>query len=166
MTTETPAKRTMPRVRVTASTMARDDKMRKIVEALRERELCLVDVCEVLAMSPSGGRKYIADLLAAGVMMVGHYKPHPASHPMSRFGETAYYRLTANADVVDAFLAQIDNQQIGDLKDRKKEAARHLHGRAIHLVSDDIAYPFKMPSLAVPPPDPLLAAFYGFSGAV
>jgi hypothetical protein len=145
------------RVRTTSATERRTDNLRRIIDRLTLGECQRHEIEEMLAMSPSGSRKYIASLLDANVMYIArreekkgyiHFRDHAEG--------AAVYALNPDTEVVDAFLAAL-------------ELGPRVANKFVGAVCIDPDAP-KQTSVAVwrckiPEPDPLLAAFFGFAGA-
>jgi hypothetical protein len=153
------------RVRRTASTIERDANMRLLVAALRQRPMLRSEISDLFGYSLSGASKYIRELCAAQLLTL--------ESSFVRGGAAGHYCLTADAALVDAYLAAIDARDRAAAAvhaiapgpvQRTSRAGPGAAGRQIHRTADDwpIAAP---PPHRIPAPDPLLAAFYGMTPA-
>lgn len=118
-------------------TKAKADNLRAIIAALREREMPLGDIADLLGFGPSGVRKYTDTLLDMRAMVIDRYidkTPRTKGHPI--------YRLGKPCDV-DGFLAYLDayTQTPSQFTTREKPAAKPIGH------------------------EPMMAAFFGLRGA-
>lgn len=151
------------RVRVTSATMRRAENFAKLIAAFNERkELQFDEICDVLEMSPSGGRKYIRELEDAGAaQVVGRFKQHP-----NHEGQAVYW-LT-DAEKLTEFVALL--QQPGSCRPAPLPRRKHdplPAGHRIHILEDDVRQAIPRASTAVrPDPFALPREFFGPAGQV
>lgn len=137
------------RTRITAATRRRDQKVGLLIDTLRRGPMARDDLLETIHVSKSGMRKYVDMLVTAGVIELerregrsGRYFGHPV------------YRVARDAALVDAYVRSLQEPDSAPL--RTVEKTRH-----IHRIMDDGAWSDRVPLGVIPPPDPVLAAFYG-----
>jgi hypothetical protein len=143
------------RTRVSVATVRRDNNVRKIIAALRDGPMLRDELRDLLGNSRSGTNKYTHLLRADRVIEVERYiDPSPTSlgHPM--------FRLTREPGVVDAYLESLD-ANVARLSLDKPLITQKTPG--LHQLADDVEHHCKRAPLAIPPHDPLMAAFYGMN---
>lgn len=129
--------------------------IRRIIESLRVAPMMRFEVRELLAMSPSGARKYIRELLGAGVI---EYSRFVGGRP-GYLGEPEFV-LSEDVDRVVDFLSVLDAAPTRtwlNSKDKHHMDASHRTtgaGRRFHILADDEHYPVRV-SKEPPAPDPL-----------
>jgi predicted transcriptional regulator len=142
------------RIRSTPATRRRDDNVRAIITALRERHLMRDEIAALINMGRSGANKYVAMLREAGVIEIERY----VAKTVWATGKPVY-RLNPDTALVDGYLRSLDTGTVSVTK-----PVREIdHTRHVHLTSDDCNYHIKLASVRIPPPDPLLAAFFGLA---
>jgi hypothetical protein len=148
------------RVRVTKATLLRAEMIRTIIARLRESDLSFVEIQALLKFSPSGARSYMKDLRKCGVV----YIPYRIGATSRSIG-VAVYALVEDDELVEAFLAMIDNPaNVGTPKGAPK--SRHTDpSRHFHIMADDANPALRIKRARIPAPDPVLAAFYGMVAA-
>jgi hypothetical protein len=129
-------------------TVERIERVRTLITALQVSELSRDEVGGLLAIGPSGVRKYMVDLhgLVESVYVAGHL----------------VCRLTSDAAKVDAYLARLDEQAASrPAKPRKCELtiAAQDPARHFHIMEDDVEFKVRV-SKAIPAHHPLMAAFF------
>jgi predicted transcriptional regulator len=137
-------------------TAERLEKIRKLVTALQDRDMRREDIADLLAMGPSGVRKYIADLRESGVMEIARYADGTAT-----FLGYAEYRLALGVDETREYLANLAAAPTSGRKDRISELALAERDpkRHIHIMQDDEYYQVRV-SRSIPAPDPLVVALF------
>lgn len=149
-------------VRVTTATKRRVELMRKMIDRFRQGEAMFDELAELIGFSPSGTRGYLKELIDADLVFLDR-----RINVVARSIGQAVYVLTDNEDLVDAYIASM-----GIPQPERAPKERIAHGlptdptRHFHIVQDDSSYPVKVARLNAPAPDPLLAQFFGFAGAV
>lgn len=142
------------RIRSTPATRRRDDNVRAILAALRERTMMRDEIADLIHTGRSGANKYVAMLREAGLIEVDRF----VAKTEWATGKPVY-RLNPNAVVVEDYLHSLDTGTVSVNK-----SAREIDGtRHVHLTCDDAHYHVKLASQRIPPPDPLLAAFFGLT---
>lgn len=136
------------RLRVTDATKRRDRNVRIIIDALRCGPSLKDDLRDMLDISQSSITKYLQLLREAGVIELASY----VDATRNSLG-TPVYRIAADAALVAAYLRSID-----DAMTPKPEPGTTHH---IHRLQDDGHWPNRVPKVAIPPPDPVLAHFFG-----
>lgn len=161
-----------PRERCTSATRKRVDNVKAIIEKLREVGRMGRDEFNLfLGMSPSGGRKYLRDLVDDEVI---HIFAFEAPAPGKNEGPPIY-RLNLDDDFVTAYMlklealprnltqrrAQVDHTSNGP----RMQKVQAEDGRQVHMLRDDVEHKPRSVRFRIPAPDPVLAAFFGFVGA-
>lgn len=127
--------------------------IRRIIDALRIEPMMRHQLRALLAMSPSGARKYIKSLKVAGIMEISRYVGGNNYY----LGEPEYV-LSEDADLVARFLVDLDtaptSSRAGTKVKQDLDATHRAAGRHFHILSDDEHYPVRV-SKAPPAPDPL-----------
>jgi len=100
------------RRRNTAATINRTENLLKIIRRLELGELRRDDMQDLLNYSPSGTRKYIADLVSSEVMQIGRYEPTPGWHAKSQSYGMPIYCINADREVVRRFVAAIEMEPL------------------------------------------------------
>lgn len=131
-----------------SKTAERIERVRKLINALMVSELSRDEIGGLLAIGPSGVRKYMVDL--AGIV--------------ESSGEAGHLvcRLTRDAEKVANYLASLDaltparpiKPRACALTVAAQDPARHFH-----IMEDDVEFPVRIPR--IPAPEPLHAAFWG-----
>ena len=149
------------RTRCTSMTEQRTANLKSLIAELAAREMQADDICAHLKMSPSGARKYIADLRAAGVAVLARYADGTATY----LGK-ACYRLAGDPLLVSEFLGQIEQH-----KHEPRMPAPPVRelpvapGRSFHIMADDTHFAVRINRQSVMR-DPLVAALFGPAGEV
>jgi predicted transcriptional regulator len=140
-------------------TAERIERIRRLIIELQDRDMRREDIADLLAMGPSGVRKYIADLRESGVMEIARYADGTAT-----FLGYAEYRLALGADETRDYLANLAAAPTSGRKGRISELAiaERDPRRHIHIMRDDEYYQVRV-SRSIPAPDPLLVALFGAS---
>jgi hypothetical protein len=140
-------------------TRARIEKIKLIIAALREHEMLRDDIGDLLGHSPSGTRKYIADLVAHGIIFIHRHvdkTAHTAGIPV--------FRLCQDAPKVETFIAHIEANRSCHIVGRSLDAitiAKQDPTRHFHVMRDDHPYAPRISRSKPPRPDPLVAALFG-----
>lgn len=137
------------RVRSTPATLRRDDNVRRLIAAMRERKMLRSEIQQFLGASKSGAGKYIAMLRNAGVIVLDRYVD-PTSFSVGH----ALYRVSDDAELVDGYLKALGTNAA-------KRTLQVDPTRTLHRLSDDSNYKGKQTGWRIPAPDPVLAAFFG-----
>jgi hypothetical protein len=149
------------RTRCTSMTEQRTANLKSLAAELATREMQADDVCAHLKMSPSGARKYIADLRAAGVMVLARHVDATPTY----IGKAAY-RLVSDQVLVSEFLGQIEQHKHQPrIPAPPVRALPVMPGRNFHIMADDTHYAVRInrqPAMR----DPLVAALFGQAGEV
>lgn len=162
-----------PRERCTSATRQRVENMKAIITHLRAvGRMPRDDISLLLGMSPSGGRKYIQELAADEIIQIVDFEPTP---PKAQAG-APIYGLNKDAAVVDAFLVMLDTMPQNVAQRRalvdhsgpgpRMQKVQAEDGRQVHMLRDDVEHKPRSVKFRIPSPDPVLAAFFGFAGAV
>jgi hypothetical protein len=152
-------KRPHERVRQTTATRRRADNLRKIINALRAGDMLADDIHHLLGFSPSGGRKYIAELRSAEMLDIVRYEEKFRS-PVG----TAVFGLTKNEEIIAAFLAVIQEPSGAQPTERpKKQRVDAGIGRNIHIMGDDTHQVVRVPRLKIPEHTELMARLFGLA---
>ncbi|MES3022717.1 MAG: ArsR family transcriptional regulator [Pseudomonadota bacterium] len=151
----------LTRVRCTAATMRRAENMRKIIGRLRLGETMGYEINELLGFSPSGARKYMADLSRAEAMIVTRF-----IECQSKKEGIPVYVLNPDEDKVKAFIDTLHVMGVRPKPGQKREQTIDAGpGRHIHVMADDIEHHVRVPRLVIPRHTELLAFFFGLAGA-
>ncbi len=139
-------------------TALRLERICNLVTTLLERDLARDEVASLLKVTPSGARKYVGDLRAAGVIELARYVRGTAT----ALGEPVY-TLTMTAEKAQEYLASLATNLPTRAARPSKSAfsvASSDPSRRFHIMADDA--PFSIRISRVPPMrDPLVAAFFG-----
>lgn len=141
--------------RNTIATQARAERMREIVMILKRGEMSASDICELFNISPSGGRKYVVELLNANVIYLSH-------RINTRIGNQGHpvYAINPDASVVDDYLADL-HLPTGRVKPGMEPALPTDPNRHIHLAKDDGPFVAKLHKDKPIVHEPMLAHFFG-----
>jgi hypothetical protein len=135
-------------------TAARIENIRKLVGALMVGQLLRDEIGDLLGVSPSCVRKYLADLCQV-------------IEPV-REGGAQVCRLKIDAAAAQAYLAALGAQQHARSAPKAHpsllELAQRDPGRHIHIMRDDEEYKPRM-FRALPQHEPMMAHFYGMACA-
>lgn len=129
-------------------TTQRIDNMKRLVEELSRRLMTPTDIGQFLEFSPSGVRKYLADLREACIV---------EAQTTDFQTDQLNYGLIEDKTMVDAYLASLDTIRIGAPSRRMKsnvDLALRDKSRSFHLLRDDAYYSVRV-SKAQVAPDPL-----------
>ena len=149
------------RTRCTSMTEQRTANLKSLVRELAAREMQADDICAYLKMSPSGARKYIADLRAAGVAVLARYADGTATY----VGK-ACYRLVSDPRLVIELLGQLEqHKREPRIPAPPVRALPALPGRSFHIMADDTHFAVRINRHPVMR-DPLVAALFGPAGEV
>lgn len=149
------------RTRSTSMTERRNANLKSLVAELATREMQADDICAHLKMSPSGARKYIADLRAAGVVVLARYADATATY----LGK-ACYGLVGDQLLVSEFLGQIEqNKHLPRIPAPPARALPVVPGRSFHIMADDTHFAVRINRHPVMR-DPMVAALFGPAGEV
>jgi hypothetical protein len=129
-------------------TVERIERVRTLITALQAGDLMRDEIGGLLAIGPSGVRKYMVDLsgIVESVYVAGHLM----------------CRLSRDTEKVDAYLAKLDEQAASrPAKPRKCELtiAAQDPARHFHIMEDDVEFKVRVPK-GIPAHHPLMAAFY------
>jgi predicted transcriptional regulator len=122
-------------------TAERIERIRRLITELQDRDMRREDIADLLKMSPSGARKYIADLRESGVMEIARYADGTAN-----FLGYAEYRLALGADETRDYLANLATAPTSGRKAKVPEftlAARDP-SRHFHILADDTHYAIRV----------------------
>jgi predicted transcriptional regulator len=138
-------------------TKERLDRLRRLVMTLQDHQLMRDEIGELLEVSPSGVRKYLADL-ADKIAIVRYVDstPRHIGHPV--------YRLTMSAEEVQAYLADLASKEPARPNQRHAPAAPQLdQARHIHIMKDDGDFrPRRL--RGIPSHTALMVHFFGMAG--
>ncbi|MET0980311.1 MAG: hypothetical protein ABWX90_03585 [Candidatus Saccharimonadales bacterium] len=156
-------------VRVTSATRQRAENMLQVLNLFKtHRVLDALDVQNSLCYSPSGARKYLADLVRNGIVII-RTKAH------KHLG-LAEYHLSDNEQRIQEFEISLKNYVSSDSKksalpyeDRpasSKQRTLTIHekypDRQIYVVGDDMNFATRLtPNKGEGKRDPLVAALFG-----
>ena len=138
-------------------TIQRMERLRTLVNELLTRELPADELAWVLKLSPSGARKYVSDLTAAGVIVL--------ATPVAGAGPAPgrVYTLAVTPEQAQAYLAGLASaapvRAARESKSTLSIAAREA-GRRFHIMQDDAPFSIRV-SRAPVARDWLVAAFFG-----
>lgn len=139
-------------------------RINSLVTTLLTRDLGRDDVATLLAVTPSGARKYLGDLREAGVIQLARYEGGTAyslGHPV--------YTMAMTAEQAQAYLADLAKSQPSRAaaKPSPSKSAMSIAlrdpRRHIHLMADDVPFQIRLSRMPVMR-DPLVAAFFGGAG--
>jgi hypothetical protein len=139
------------RIRTTPATKRRDQNVRSIVAALRNASMLKDDLRDMLGISQSGINKYVQLLRTAGVIELERYVGATRTSQ-----GIPVLRIARDSAVVDAYLLALEEAPAFPRTARPVDHARH-----IHRIEDDGHFPDRSPTVGIPAPDPVLAAFFG-----
>jgi hypothetical protein len=148
------------RVRQTAATARRAKTLRALIARLREGEMHDWEIQEFLGFSPSGSRKYIAELNRAEAIIVLRRVPKANSLLGS-----PVYGIALEEEKIQNFLDLLELPG-GAAPIARHVAPRHAAvasgpSRNFHILADDGSAGVRVPSLKVPEHTELLATFFG-----
>jgi len=139
-------------------TAQRIERIRNVVTALLAGDLVREELTDVLQVSPSGARKYIADLREAGCIALARY----ADGTTTSLGAPVY-TLAMTAKEAQAYLdslaANLPARAIKPSNSAFSIASRDP-SRRFHIMADDAPYQIRISRIPVMR-DPLVAAFFG-----
>ena len=137
-------------------TVQRMERLRTLVTELLIRDLPADELAWVLKLSPSGARKYIGDLTAAGVIALA--TPVGGAAPASG----RVYTLAVTPEQAQAYMAGLATaapvRAARESKSALSIAAREA-GRRFHIMQDDAPFSIRVNRAPVMR-DPLVAAFF------
>jgi len=138
-------------------TIQRMERLRTLVAELMTRDLPADELAWVLKLSPSGARKYVGDLTAAGVIAL--------ATPVGGAGSAAgrVYTLAVTPEQAQAYMAGLATAAPVRAA-RESKSALSIAGRdpsrRFHIMEDDAPFSIRV-SRTPPMRDPLVAAFFG-----
>lgn len=141
-------------------TAARLERMRILVSTLMVRALRRDEIADMLELSPSGVRKYVAEL--GSRITIARFEDQT---PTSR--GTPVYCLAISIELAQAYLLQLGGMPRARAAKGQKTAmtsAANDPSRHIHILADDAHYAVRLHT-APASRDPLVAAFFGQRGA-
>lgn len=144
--------------KVPVRTQERIDNIKKVVGALREGELKRYELEALLQLSPSGTRKYVADLRESGVLELARYVDGT-----STYLGVPVFQLSPDKKRVDDFLAELDAGGVCPKRKCDKsqlDLAKRMAGRHFHIMQDDTHFAIRVSRSAVGR-DPLVEALFG-----
>jgi predicted transcriptional regulator len=136
------------RVRCTKATQQRDENMRKLVDALIQKEMTRKDIQVLLSYSSSGVQKYLVELIQLGIVGESGIK-------IAENGVTPIrlFSVVAAKEKVEIFIASLEKgsgavspQRVGP---SAKERRLSMPGRTFHILNDDEFYSVKIPNYKV-----------------
>ncbi len=142
-------------------TQARIDNLKLLIATMGERgEMLRDDIGELLHFTPSGVRKYVAELREASLIELARYADGTAT-----FLGWPVYKLVDDEQRVSEFIASLDAGGVskrgpGSAKKSQLAVAQRMAGRHFHILSDDTHYAVRV-SRTPPFRDPLVAALFG-----
>jgi len=128
-------------------TAARIDRMRSLLAALKVRPLARDEIGAVLAVGPSGVRKYLVDLR-------GMYEVDTI------VGEE-FVRLAVGDEATRAFIEGLEKTAVAR---QGRKAPAIDPSRHIHIMRDDVHFPVRA-LRGIPAREPMMAHFYGMARA-
>ena len=138
-------------------TFQRMERLRTLVTELMTRDLPAEELAWVLKLSPSGARKYVADLTAAGVIALAT----PVGGVVPASGRV--YTLAVTPEQAHVYLASLTTTAPVRAA-RESKAALSIAGRdpsrRFHIMQDDAPFSIRI-ERAPAMRDPLVAAFFG-----
>lgn len=138
-------------------TIQRMERLRTLVTELLTRDLPADELADVLKLSPSGARKYVGDLTAAGIIALAI----PVDGAVSVVRRV--YTLAVTPEKAQAYLASLATtapvRAARESKSVLSIAAREA-GRRFHIMEDDAPFSIRV-DRAPAMRDPLVAAFFG-----
>jgi len=138
-----------------ANITRRIEKMRMLVDELRQRDMTFPEICALLQYSPSGTRKFTLELRDAGVASIArHINPTPFSTG------TPVYRLTSDETLLQSFLDRLTVARRSDLAQNYDAARIVVDGHHLHVVQDNGYHAIKV-HRAPAKRDNLVAALFG-----
>jgi len=138
-------------------TIQRMERLRTLVAELMTRDLPADELAWVLKLSPSGARKYVGDLTAAGVIAL--------ATPVAGAGPAPgrVYTLAVTPEQAQTYLTGLTTsapvRAARESKSTLSIASREA-GRRFHIMQDDAPFSIRV-SRAPAMRDPLVAAFFG-----
>ncbi len=139
-------------------TIQRMERLRTLVTALLAGDLVRGELADILQVGPSGVRKYVNDLCAAGVIELARYVDGTATflgHPV--------YTLAITAEEAKEYLATLSADapvRVGRPSKSALSIAVRDPGRHIHIMQDDAPFSIRVSGAPVAR-DWLVAAFFG-----
>jgi hypothetical protein len=136
-------------------TAIRIERIRSLIAAFRLREMMREDIADLLSVSPSGARKYVADLRDLGVIEIARYVDGTATSMGS-----PVFRLALDAAAVDECLDSLPVRSYA----RKAPTSESLGeragpGRRFHIMADDDHYAIRVIN-TLPVHEPMMAHFF------
>lgn len=138
-------------------TIQRMERLGTLVTELLTRDLPADKLADVLKLSPSGARKYVGDLTAAGIIALAI----PVDGAVSVVRRV--YTLAVTPEKAQAYLASLATTAPARAARESKSAlniAAREAGRRFHIMQDDAPFSIRV-SRAPAMRDPLVAAFFG-----
>jgi len=138
-------------------TIQRMERLRTLVAELLLRDLPADELAWVLKLSPSGARKYVGDLTAAGVIALAV----PVDGAVSVVHRV--YTLAVTPEQAQVYLASLTTTAPVRAARESKSALRIAGrdpSRRFHIMQDDAPFSIRV-SRTPPMRDPLVAAFFG-----
>jgi len=161
------------RTRCTSATQKRVENIKAIIANMfAHGRMGRDEINLFLGMSPSGGRKYIRELVEAKAITVVDFEP---SHPNGNYG-APIFGLVDDPQAIEAFLKELDNMPKNLTQRRamvdhnstgpRMQKVQAEDGRSIHMLRDDVEHKPRAVRFRIPAPDPVLAAFFGLAAPV
>ncbi|HBI70696.1 MAG TPA: transcriptional regulator [Massilia sp.] len=138
-------------------TIQRMERLRTLVTELLTRDLPADELADALKLSPSGARKYVADLTAAGVIALAI----PVNGTVSVVRRV--YTLAVTPEQAQDYLVGLATTAPARAARESKSAlsfAAREAGRRFHIMQDDAPFSIRV-SRAPVARDWLVAAFFG-----
>lgn len=139
-------------------TTRRIERICNLVTTLLERDLARDEVATLLAVTPSGARKYVGDLRAAGVIESARY----VGGTKTALGEPVY-TLTMTAEKAREYLESLTTSAPARAAKQSKSAmsiASRDPSRRFHIMHDDAPFSIRVSRTPVAR-DWLVTAFFG-----
>lgn len=138
---------------------------RKLLDALGQRRLKVLEIAKVLKYTPSGARAVIKRMKEAGLVQ-------REDMPNGSAGLVAVYELSGSAAEVDQFIAAVEQAYVDGCANRDRNLALAMekierrkggNGRLVHTMGDQ--YCGAKAADGIPAMDPVMAALFGRAAA-
>lgn len=136
-------------------TPSRIENIVKLINAMREREMSIVDMAETLGHSKSGARKYCDELRKHDIISIVRYVPGRTKCRLDK----PMYELNPNVVFVQAY---IDVISLIGMESRDKAIKRQMESKT-HVMKDDAVFKIKRASFEVPKHTDLMSALFGMN---
>lgn len=158
-------------MRSTSATRKRIENIKALIWNLRFiGQMGRDEFAEYLSQSPSGGRKYLQELVKDEVVYISSREPVA---PGQKEG-VPIYRLNVDEAFIDAYLLKLDalptnlteRRTLVDYTGKSRlQKVQAEDGRQVHMLVDDVEHKPRTARFKIPEHEPVLAHFFGMVAA-